>query len=472
MNYGRNRKLVLRDPLYGLIEYSEKEKELMNTWALQRLRRIHQLAMAYLVYPSAHHNRFEHSIGVMHLAGEVARRVGCSDEEIKLIRLAGLLHDVGHGPFSHVSEAVLEKYSCLDGDVESLHEGITCDIILNWPEFEPILSEEERKEIADIISKERYDYLGKIISGPIDVDKLDYLLRDSYFAGVKYGTFDLPKVVESIVGVDDGLCIKEEGVFAVEQLLLASYHMREQVYRHRVRRITDAMLVEGLSRAVESKRLMEEANNNPDFNIARIYRYEKNSRKYLEHYMGFYDEKVLSILSNKNWEGEPFYPLCKRLKERCLLKEVLNESLTEFEPDSVNRGKLKKKLKEPGIKSLIAQKIYEKLSNQPEFSKGLGLTQDLIITDWESIKSPAYDLWGHYLSGDGETITVLLKRSGARESFLKKSKVFAPPPPEDERIRLNVYLPQDNTTSDQREQIRGDWRELIKQAMKEVLYNE
>ena len=465
--------MEVRDPLYGLIEYNETEKALMNTWALQRLRRIHQLAMAYLVYPSAHHNRFEHSIGVMHLAGEVAKRLakslGCGEKEIELVRLAGLLHDVGHGPFSHVSERVLKKDPKMKGKTESLHESITADIILHWEEFDriPSFSKEMREEVAAIISGKRDDYLSKIISGPIDVDKLDYLIRDSYFAGVKYGMFDLEKIKESITSVEGKeLGIMYEGIHAIEQLLIASYHMREQVYRHRVRRITDAMLVEGLSRAVKSKRLAEAAENNHEFNIAKIYPYKKNSREYLKHYMGFYDEKVLSILSDPTWEGESFYPLFKRLKERRLLKEVLSESLTKFAEDMMLRRSIRDKIENRNIKLAVVESIYNNLVRLPEFSQDFGITKELIIVDLESTKSPAYDLWEQYISGRGYDIIIV--KNGQTSSFMDESKIFAPPPSEDERTRISIYLPLDNTDTKKREEIRGRWVEPIKQAIKEV----
>jgi len=407
----------------------------------------------------------------MHLAGEVAKSLGCGEQEIELVRLAGLLHDVGHGPFSHVSEMVLERYSEMDGNAESLHEIIAADIILNWPEFDgiPSFSKEMRTEVAAIISGERDDYLSKIISGPIDVDKLDYLMRDSYFAGVKYGMFDLPKVVESMVKIDDGLGIKEEGVFAVEQMLLASYHMREQVYRHRVRRITDAMLVEGLSRAVESKRLTEAAKENPILNIAGIYKYSRDNAEYLQHYMRFYDDKILSLLSDPVWGKEPFYPLFKRLKERRLLKELLSEKLIRFEDDRILRGKIKKEIESRDIKLLMVENIYNTLLGLPEFSQDFGITNELIIVDLESTKSPVYDLWEQYISGRGQEIIV--KRGQITGSFMDESKVFAPPPPEDERTRISVYLPLDNTDTEKRTKIRERWREPIKQAIREALYH-
>ena len=143
----------VRDPIHGLIELSEKEVKLINTKAFQRLRRIRQLAMAFLVYPSALHTRFEHSIGVMHIAGRICAELKnrgsnkVTDKAIEQVRLAALLHDIGHGPFSHVSELLLEKYASehpvTKQNREKIHEQITVDIIRHDCEINDILCPEQ-----------------------------------------------------------------------------------------------------------------------------------------------------------------------------------------------------------------------------------------------------------------------------------------------------------------------------------------
>ena len=129
----------MRDPIHGFIKLSKRERDLIDTQVFQRLRRIRQLAMTFLVYPGAVHTRFDHSIGVMHIAGRICTRLQelnpkrICDEDIDRVRLAALLHDVGHGPFSHVSEHLLDKYAPTDADtgqnLEKIHEKITVDII-------------------------------------------------------------------------------------------------------------------------------------------------------------------------------------------------------------------------------------------------------------------------------------------------------------------------------------------------------
>ena len=151
----------MRDPIHGFIKLSEKEKNLIDTQVFQRLRRIRQLAMTFLVYPGAVHTRFDHSIGVMYVAEQICTKLRelnstkICDEDIDRVRLAALLHDVGHGPFSHVSEYLLDAYALDRTDMghmrEKIHEKITVDIVRTDPEIRDILSEEECDFVADMI---------------------------------------------------------------------------------------------------------------------------------------------------------------------------------------------------------------------------------------------------------------------------------------------------------------------------------
>ena len=169
------RKYRVRDPIHGLIELSEDEVKLINTKAFQRLRRIRQLAMAFLVYPGALHTRFDHSIGVMHIVGRICSRLkelgsnGVNDRDVKLMRFAALIHDIGHGPFSHVSEDLLEKYardqSGIGATREKIHEQITVDIIETDPEVKSILDDDEREFVVRLIKeKDMRDWRRNVIS--------------------------------------------------------------------------------------------------------------------------------------------------------------------------------------------------------------------------------------------------------------------------------------------------------------------
>ena len=227
----------IRDPIHGLIEFSEREKKLIDTPVFQRLRRIRQLAMAFLVYPGALHTRFDHSIGVMHIAGRICnelkkvRRNKVTKADIEKIRFAALLHDIGHGPFSHTSEEILTSANNTDKDEgdsnadskqisKKIHEKITVDIIQTDQDIKRVLdSDDERNFVVKLIEdKDMWDWQRNIISSELDADKMDYLLRDAYFAGVKYGQYDLEQIIESCriyaEGDTTALVMSSEGIYA------------------------------------------------------------------------------------------------------------------------------------------------------------------------------------------------------------------------------------------------------------------
>ena len=222
----------MRDPIHGFIKLSKKERKLIDTKVFQRLRRIRQLAMTFLVYPGATHTRFDHSIGVMHIAGRICTKLRelhperICNEDVDRVRLAALLHDVGHGPFSHVSEHLLKKYAANTSNKEQMrekiHEKITVDIIQTDPEINGILTPDERDCVVEIIEGKRnfLDWHHNVISSELDADKMDYLLRDSHFAGVKYGQYDLEKLIESCRIANQKetpLAISNNGIYALEQ---------------------------------------------------------------------------------------------------------------------------------------------------------------------------------------------------------------------------------------------------------------
>ncbi len=266
-----------RDPVHGFIEPFPHEKEIIDTPEFQRLRRISQLGLTYYVYHGAEHSRFGHSIGVMHLAGEAAQRIlqnskdlmceefNWSDKEFEeqsrrifvLARVAGLVHDVGHPPFSHAGQARFfpEK---LD------HENYSQEIVLST-----VIGEIIDRTLKDFdISKEKVvdllrgthpiGFLGELVSSPWDVDKMDYLLRDSHYCGVGYGNYDLSRIVRSLTLYSDEagsmkLAIEEGGFQCLEGLVLARYFMFTQVYFHEVRRAYDLVLEDLIGELLEER---------------------------------------------------------------------------------------------------------------------------------------------------------------------------------------------------------------------------
>ncbi|MCE2402850.1 HD domain-containing protein [Candidatus Poribacteria bacterium] len=339
----------MRDPIHGFIKISTQEKELIDTEVFQRLRRIRQLAMAFLVYPGALHTRFDHSIGVMHIAARICNKLQESDpkridaKDIALVRLAALLHDIGHGPFSHVSEHLLDEftYDKTDKDRvrEKIHEKITVDIIQTDPEIKTILCDEERDFVIEMIEgkEKKWDWRRDIVSSELDADKMDYLLRDSYFAGVKYGLYDLEKIIESCLITERSntpLAISSKGIYALEQLLLARHHMTQQVYWHRVSLISTEMIIRGLTLAIiyggnaEMKRLYQYPQKNEEDSDQS---YEIKKKDFIQNYLKYHDEKVIDVLKNDSQVDVPeeARDIFNRLYNRNLFKMVAEIKLKD-----------------------------------------------------------------------------------------------------------------------------------------------
>lgn len=222
---------TIRDPIHGDIELSEAELGVLDTEALQRLRRIKQLSFCSLVYPGANHTRFEHSLGTMHLAGRIARRLGLEEAPI---RMAGLVHDAGHLPFSHSLEQVF-----------GLRHEENLKHVLKSPLGDAVDDGGfDKNRICDLA---RGKGPGRIVASEVDADRIDYLLRDSHYTGAAYGVIDADRII-SVMELREGrLCFKGKGLIALEALLLGRNQMYGAVYFHHTVRIADAMLQEAMS---------------------------------------------------------------------------------------------------------------------------------------------------------------------------------------------------------------------------------
>lgn len=385
----------IRDPIHGLIDFSEREQQLIDTRVFQRLRRIRQLAMAFLIYPSALHTRFEHSIGVMHIAGRICTSLHelnpdrISDKDIANVRFAALLHDVGHGPFSHLSESLLKKFApaqiYMGIDREKIHEQITIDIIRNDSQIKDILDDKERESLIDMIQgKTTRDWKRDIISSELDADKMDYLLRDSYFAGVKYGAYDLEKLIESCLIVnhpETQLVLNSEGLYALEQFMLARYNMKQQVYWHEVSLISDEMVIRGITLAIE----------NGNKKIAKLYKYprrnkkdtdqdyEKKCKDFVQNYLDYHDEKVIDLLRN-----------CKQQKANKIFNRLYNRDLfntiagLRFKYEEVEvRDCLREMVADPDRKRQCEKKIAKCIGRKAD--------ADYIIVNKPPVRNLNYD---------------------------------------------------------------------------------
>jgi HD superfamily phosphohydrolase len=322
------------------VDLWEKEIKLVGTPLFQRLRGIRQLAMANLVYPGALHTRFEHSLGVCHVAGLMAARLGLEDKyETPLVRMAALLHDLGHGPFSHVSESLLERYADRtqlppDQKKEKIHELITAHLIKNDPAIVKIIGEDSCDEIVRLLSVGHgQPAMRSIVSGPLDADKQDYLLRDSLFCGVEYGVFDLHQLHRSLLldGPDNEkeLMVDVNGIHAVEQYALAKYYLTANVYRHKVRLITDQMLVRAITLGIEQDGLDD---------LRAIYAFD-NSHEFFQRYSRWNDERLMAAFGEEAKPGTCCGRLLGRLRDRRLLKRVFSERIQRFD-DLPLRAKL------------------------------------------------------------------------------------------------------------------------------------
>jgi uncharacterized protein len=366
--------IKFRDPVHNFIRFDGEEVAILNLDVIQRLRGIRQLAMASLVYPGALHTRFDHTLGVAHVAGQMADELELDPDERRLIRRAALLHDIGHGPFSHVSEYALERFAnrnaLPDGlRQEKIHEIITIHLISTHNSLLKNLGQERCEEVAELLSTGTGEpVLRQVVSGPLDADKQDYLLRDSLFAGVNYGVFDIHQLQRSLVceqiDFQKELIIRRDGVHAVEQFVMAKYYLTTMVYRHKVRLISDQMILRAITLGIES---------DENAQLAKLYCFD-NSAAFYENYLRWNDVKFLLEFGEKGQPGARCTELIQRLISRNLLKRVFYASVKEFPAECketlISVGKreyaeLRKKI-EKEIAAAITSELNERI--EPDFT--------------------------------------------------------------------------------------------------------
>ena len=241
--------LEITDPIHDFIRLNETERQIIDTPAFQRLRRIKQLSGAHLTYPGAQHTRFEHSLGVMHIASmagiSLQSKGAMTKDDILNLRLAALLHDIGHGPFSHLFEEVLQRKK------KKSHEQIGKQIIL-------------KTEIGDIISKNGFDkrlihnlavgesrlqFMNEIISGALSADMMDYLLRDGYFTGAEHAKIDHSRITYSLDVYKRKLALDNSALVNFETMMIWRFQMFKAVYFHKTVRAGEVMLLEAMTLA-------------------------------------------------------------------------------------------------------------------------------------------------------------------------------------------------------------------------------
>ncbi|MGM9925838.1 MAG: HD domain-containing protein [Bacillus sp. (in: firmicutes)] len=321
---------VFKDPVHRYIHVRDRVIwDLIGTKEFQRLRRIRQLGTTYLTFHGAEHSRFNHSLGVY----EIVRRIiddvfkdrsGWDNGERLLSLCAALLHDLGHGPFSHS----FEKVFGLD------HEHFTREIIVGDTEVNAILrrvSADFPKNVAEVIAKTYHNKLVvSLISSQIDADRMDYLQRDAYFTGVSYGHFDMERLLRVMRPREDQVVIKSSGMHAVEDYIMSRYQMYWQVYFHPVTRSAEVILTKILHRAKELYLNGYEFKVNP-LHFDSLFKNQVTVPDYIKM-----DEHVMMYYFQVWQEEEDFIlrDLCSRFVDRRLFKYV------EFHPSQTGMNKL------------------------------------------------------------------------------------------------------------------------------------
>ncbi len=313
---------VFKDPVHRYVHVRDRVIwDLIGTKEFQRLRRIKQLGTTYLTFHGAEHSRFNHSLGVYEIIRRIVDdvfkgRADWNHDERLLSLCAALLHDLGHGPFSHS----FEKVFGLD------HEQFTQAIILGDTEVHAILQKVDAdfpKKVAEVIAKTYKNKLVvSLISSQIDADRMDYLQRDAYFTGVSYGHFDMERILRVMRPKDDQVVIKKSGMHAVEDYIMSRYQMYWQVYFHPVTRSAEVILTKILHRA---KALYEQYYS---FKSHPVHFYSLfESKITLEDYLKLDEAVILYYFQMWQEEDDPILSdLCRRFVNRNLFKYV------EFDP--------------------------------------------------------------------------------------------------------------------------------------------
>ena len=333
----QNKLKIINDPIYGFITIpSSIIFELIEHRYFQRLRRISQMGMSYLVYPGAHHTRFQHAIGAMHLMQKavqtlIFKGVKISAEESEALYIAILLHDIGHGPFSHAME-----HSIVEG-ID--HESIS---LLFMSELNKEFN--NRLTLAIQIFSDNYhrNFFYQLISGQLDMDRLDYLKRDSFFTGVSEGSINSERLISMLNVVEDKLVVEEKGIYSVEKFIIARRLMYWQVYLHKTSLVAEQLLTRLLKRAkyLVTNEVVINASKHLSFFLNYSITKKTINSKILDEFANLDDNDIISAM--KSWQYEDDFVLSnisKMLLNRELLK--IEIQIEEFDREYLSESKQK-----------------------------------------------------------------------------------------------------------------------------------
>lgn len=318
-----NKLKIFNDPIYGFIRIpSTLIFNLIAEPYFQRLRRISQMGLSYLVYPGAHHTRFHHALGSMHLMQEAIqvlrfKEVEITKEEEEGLLVAILLHDIGHGPFSHAMEhSIVEGIS---------HEDIS---LLFMQELNKRFNGSLTLAIKIFQGKYPKKFMNQLVSSQLDMDRLDYLKRDSFYTGVAEGGINAERLITMLNVVDNGLVIEEKGIYSVEKFLMARRFMYWQVYLHKTGLVAEQLLIRILKRAKEllDKGQTMDCSEHLLFFMEHKIRKDQFDANTLEKFSSLDDVDVLSAI--KKWQNHDDFvlsSLCQMILNRKLLTIKLKD---------------------------------------------------------------------------------------------------------------------------------------------------
>jgi len=389
--------LDIIDPIHDFVRVYDNELKIIDTPIFQRLRRIRQLSGAHLIYPGAQHTRFEHSLGVMHIAsmaGQALAEKGIvSSDDIQNLRLAGLLHDIGHGPFSHLFEEIFEEKRKIS------HEDLGRDIIL-------------KTEIGDIISKNGFDkklitklafgdsklqFMNEIISGALSADIMDYLLRDGYFTGAEHAKIDHHRLTHSLDVYKNKLALDKSSLVNFETMMISRYQMFKAVYFHKTVRAGEVMLLEAMDLAEGELGL---------------------SSMNLDEYLQLSDDVILAKLLNlpeHNSKLKASKKIATNYLNRNLFKSVFESTLTG---KAITKNRMHELREEISKKSKIdINEIFVDSSNTPSIplSPSKKESKSIILLENDGNKTTAKEI-----------LISQIKLVSAMSGFMKILRVYTP----------------------------------------------
>jgi uncharacterized protein len=365
--------VAVRDPIHGSIRLDDWALPLIDSPVLQRLRRVQQLGTAHLVYPGAHHKRFEHSLGAHHLAGRLAEGLGLDDLESRTVRAAALLHDVGHGPFSHAFEELLKEE-------HRRHEETSMDLI-RWGPLADLLRQGglDPVLVADAVGGK--GALAPVVSGSLDADRMDYLLRDAHYTGMR-SNVDVDRLVE-VVGRDPahGIVLEESGTIAAEALLTMRFLMYPAVYLHHTVRASESMLLAAIrAHCDDGHATLRDLERDTD---DRLLQRLRGSGGVAADLAARLDERRLYKRAREGRPDEATLPLVRDMQDRAGTRRRIAAEIADTagvahsavivdvpKPPKFREAALRVRLRDGGLKPL------------PEASKLVKVLQDARLDHW------------------------------------------------------------------------------------------